>query len=299
MIDAALLKKLSGCDAPETLLAAILKHDPGLNSPVDVEAFARRVGITDIHELETEGPQCALKCSPTQSTGIILCAAGLSVQRRRFAIAHQLGHFLLRTHHSDRQCSNRNMAETRRDTAQRKEEMQANRFAAGLLMPKPAFNDLVASLGKPGVAHIPAIAKTFEVSLETAATRYADLTQEMCALVFVKDGTMRYARPSRFFPQLSIRAGDAVPQALREARPEDRPKDRPKDRIAWAPADPRDWIALSPKARPPRLTWQVLTKANGFQLVMLFINAAAERRADEEAEKDATEIPKFGRPRSR
>jgi hypothetical protein len=215
----------------------------------------------------------------------------LPTARRRFAIAHQLGHFLLKTHRGDRQCTNRDLAETRRDPAHRKEEMQANRFAAGLLMPKPWFNDLVAGLGKPGVAHIPTIAAAFAVSLETAAARYADLTQDICALVFVKDGTMRYARPSRSFPELSIRAGDVVPQAVLDARPD--------DRIAWAPTDPRDWITLSPKARPPGLTWQVLSKTNGFQLVMLFINAAAERRADEEAEKDATEIPKFGRQRSR
>jgi Zn-dependent peptidase ImmA (M78 family) len=80
-------------------------------------------------------------------TGVILCAANLPAQRRRFAIAHQLGHFLLRMHGGDRQCTHRDMAETRRDTPQRKEEMQANRFAAGLLMPKPWFNDLVTSLG--------------------------------------------------------------------------------------------------------------------------------------------------------
>jgi Zn-dependent peptidase ImmA (M78 family) len=287
MIDAELLKTLSGCHAPETLLAAILRHDPGVSMPVDVEAFARRVGILEIRVADAESPSCALMAG----TGVILCAANLPAQRRRFAIAHQLGHFLLRMHGGDRQCTHRDMAETRRDTPQRKEEMQANRFAAGLLMPKPWFNDLVTSLGKPGVAHLPKIATAFAVSLETAAARYADLTQEMCALVFVKDGTMRYARPSRSFPELSIHAGDTVPQYVLDACPD--------DRIAWLPADPRDWITLSSKARPPGLTWQVLTKANGFQLVMLFISAAAERRADEEAEKDATEIPKFGRQRSR
>lgn len=291
MIDTALIKTLSRCEAPETLLAAILRHDPDVSTPVDVEGFARRVGITDIRALDVEGPTCALMADLDKTKGVILCAPGLPATRRRFAIAHQLGHFLLKTHHGDRQCTNRDIVETRRDTAHRKEEMQANRFAAGLLMPKPWFNDVVAGLGKPGVAHIPRIASAFAVSLETAAARYADLTQDMCALVFVKDGTMRYARASRSFPQLSIRAGDAVPQPV--------PKARPDDPIAWAPADPRDWIAMSPKVRPPRLTWQVLTKINGFQLVMLFINAAAERRADEEAEKDATEIPKFGRQRSR
>jgi hypothetical protein len=48
---------------------------------------------------------------------------------------------------------------------------------------------------------------------------------------------MRYARPSRSFPELSIHAGDTVPQYVLDACPD--------DRIAWLPADPRDWITLS------------------------------------------------------
>jgi hypothetical protein len=290
MIDTALLKDLAGCESPETLLAAILRHD-STRTPVDVEAFARRVGISEIRDLDAEGPSCALMADARKTRGVILCAPGLPAQRRRFAIAHQIGHFLLRAHPAERQCTNRDMAETRRDTAHRKEEMQANRFAAGLLMPKPWFLDLVAESGKPGVMDVPKLAAAFAVSLESAAARYADLTQDMCAWVFIKDGTMRYARASRSFPELSLRAGDGVPQAVLAARPD--------DRMAWVAADPLDWIAIPRAARQPKLTMQVLTKANGFQLVMLFISAAAERRAEEEAEKEATESPKFGRPRSR
>lgn len=295
MIDAALLKDLAGCESAETLLAAILRHDPQVRMPVDVEGLAHRVGIVELGSLNAEGAACALTVAPGKNTGsnrgAILCAPGLPAQRRRFAIAHQLGHFLLRTHPWACQCTNRDMAESRRDTPHRKQEMQANRFAAGLLMPKPWFADLVAGLGKPGVAHIPTIATAFAVSLETAAARYADLTQDMCALLFIKDGTLRYARASRSFPDLSLLSGAPVPPTVLAARPE--------DRIAWLPADPQDWIAIPRNARQPKLTMQILSKANGFQLVMLFISAAAEKRAEEEAEKDATEIPKFGRQRSR
>ncbi|WP_371128210.1 ImmA/IrrE family metallo-endopeptidase [Sphingomonas sp. YR710] len=90
-----------------------------------------------------------------KTEGIILCAAGLAEQRRRFASAHALGHFLIKTHRGDRKCTNRDLGEKRTDTPQRKEEMQANRFAAGLLMPKPWFVEFVAGLGKPTVTHLP------------------------------------------------------------------------------------------------------------------------------------------------
>jgi Zn-dependent peptidase ImmA (M78 family) len=292
MKNVALLKDLANCASAETLLAAILKHNPSLQAPIDVEAIARSVGITEFRDLEAPdlkapGAACALMTDLAKTQGIVLAAPGTSAQRRRFAVAHQLGHFLLPSQRGDRQCSNRDLAESRRDTAHRKEEMQANRFAAGLLMPKPLFLAFVEGLGKPSVAHLPTIAAAFDVTLEAAASRYADLTQTMCALVFVKDAVVRIVRPSRAFPPLAVHSGDPCPAAIKLGNPD--------DRIAWAPANVRDWLALGRDVRPPTLTLQVLNKTRGFQLVLLYVNAAAEKRADEEAEKEATERPKFGR----
>jgi hypothetical protein len=169
--------------------------------------------------------------------------------------------------------------------------MQANRFAAGLLMPKPWFNAFVDGLGKPTVVHLREIAAAYQVSLEAAASRYVDLTPTMCAFLFIKDRVVRYARPSRTFPPISVVPGDPAPAAILSALP--------SDRVAWRPADTRDWILVPRDTRPPNLTMQIMSKDNGFQLVMLFVNAAAERRADEEEEKSATQSPKFGRARSR
>lgn len=283
----ALLKILADCGSPETLLAAIMKYHPDLRAPVDVEAIARSAGIIEFRALEAEGATSAMMADIDKIKGVILCAAGLSAPRRRFAIAHQLGHFLIKAQRGDKQCTSRDLGENRRDTPHRKEEMQANRFAAGLLMPKPLFAAFVDGLGKPTVTHLPAIAAAYDVTLEAAASRYVDLTQAMCAFVFIKNGVVRYARPSRSFPTLSIRAGDAAPPAILSAAP--------KDKIAWLPADVRDWVPMSRNVRPPKLTMQIFRKENGFQLVMLFANAAAERRADEEDEKQATQNAKFGR----
>jgi Zn-dependent peptidase ImmA (M78 family) len=282
---------LAGCASPETLLAAILKHHPDWRAPVQLEAFARSIGILELRDLDADGFASAVMTDIDKTKGVILLAPGMTEQRRRFALAHQIGHYLLAAHRGDRQCTGRDLAENRRDTPHRKAEMQANRFAAGLLMPKPWFNAFVEGLGKPVVTHLPAIAAVYAVTLEAAASRYADLTHATCAFLFVKDGVLRFARPSRSFPPLAIRAGDPVPAAIVSATA--------ADRLVWMPADTRDWIAASRDTRPPKLTMQILAKDNGFRLVMLLINAAAERRADEEEEKNATESPKFGRPRTR
>lgn len=287
MLNDALLKDLSTCASPETLLATILHHHPNLQVPVDVEMIARSVGIEAFRNLEANGFTSALKPGADPSKGIILSASGLPARRRRFSIAHQLGHFLIKAQQGDRQCTNRDLGENRRDTPGRKEEMQANRFAAGLLMPKPLFVSYVDGLGKATVSHLPLIATTYHVTLEAAASRYIDLTQSMCALVFIKDGIVRYARSSRSLPPLSIHPGDAAPPSVRSADP--------KDPIAWIPTETRDWMTISREVRPPKLTMQILHKEGGVQIIMLFANATAERRADEEAEKFATQSPKFGR----
>lgn len=282
---------LAQCGSPETLLAAIMARHPDWQAPVDVAAFAASLGTVTIAEIPAGGAASALLTDPEKSKAIIQTSAALSAPRRRFAIAHALGHFLLKTHRGDRQCGSRDLAESRRDTERRKEEMQANRFAAGLLMPKPWFLGVVDTLGKPSVAHLTTLASTYGVTSEAAASRYADLMPGMCAFVFVKDGVVRLIRASRSFPALAIAPGDAAPATILAALP--------GDRIAWSPADVRDWLQLARDARPPKLSQQILSKPNGFQFVMLSINAAAERRADEEAEKAALTNPKFGRPRTR
>jgi hypothetical protein len=202
------------------------------------------------------------------------------------AIAHQLGHYLMKAHVGDRQCATRDLSENRRDTPRRKEEMQANRFAISLLMPKPLFVAFIDGLGRPSVSHLSKIAEAYGVPLHAAAERYVELAKGLFAVSLIKDGIIRYVLPGRAFPPLCVNPGDTAPSLM-------------QDSIAWTPADVRDWLVLSRDLRPPAMTMQVLSKRNGLKIVLLSINAAAERRADEEAEKAATESPKFGRRPSR
>ncbi len=283
----ALVKDLAAGGSAETLLATMFKHYPALCAPVPIEETARSAGISEFREQDIGGFTSGLMTGSGGTNGIILFSTSLSTQRRRFAIAHQLGHFLLKEQGSDRHCTSSDLIEYRRDSPRRKEETQANRFAAGLLMPKPLFAAFVAGLGKPTVAHLPTIAAAYEVSLEAAASRYVDLSQSACALLLIRQGIVRYARPSRSFPPLSIQLGDPAPAEV--------PLAGRGDKIAWVSAEARDWLVMSRDIRPPKLTLQSVGREDGLKLVMLSINTIAERRADEEAEKLAMARPKFGR----
>ncbi|MET0181006.1 MAG: ImmA/IrrE family metallo-endopeptidase [Novosphingobium sp.] len=49
-------------------------------------------------ELDTDGFEAALVTDPCKASGDILIASGRSSGRRRFSIAHELGHFLIPIH---------------------------------------------------------------------------------------------------------------------------------------------------------------------------------------------------------
>ncbi|WP_448659196.1 ImmA/IrrE family metallo-endopeptidase [Sphingomonas sp. CJ99] len=273
---------LADCGSPERLLAVILQHHPEWRPPVDIETFARTVGIIDFVDLEADGFVGALQTDMEKTKGIILAAAGLSRARRRFTVSHELGHYLIPAHRGDKRCTTRDLLESRRETSHQKEEAQANRFAAGLLMPKPWFVDQVHSFGSPDIDHLRILSATYDVSQEAAGSRYAELTGEACAFVFLKDGRIRYSRTSRYFPDLAIRSGDQAPSECRDA----------DNARAWQDVRASDWLKPT-LARQSDLRMQILNQANGFQTALLFMDSVEESEAEEDDDLVRRYTPRF------
>src|ERR1044072_1297195 len=136
---------LADCGSPEKLAIEIFKKEPGLSAPVPIEQLAMQLGITDVQELTSDGYQGGLIATDTKSKGVILVNDKLRTGRRRFTIAHELGHFLIPTHRptgADRfLCSFEDMlANDRKAFDQRMRwEAEANRFASLILMPPHLF----------------------------------------------------------------------------------------------------------------------------------------------------------------
>jgi len=150
--------------------------------------------------------------------GVILYRVGATIERRRFTIAHEPGHFLIPSHKGDQQCTAADLRENRRDTDYQRREAKANRFAAGLLMPKPWFSRDLDRLGEVDVAHVLCLAKQYRTSLEATSNRYCELTDDLCAFVFAKDGVIRYVRGAANFPRLSLRTNDRLPTGSSSSR---------------------------------------------------------------------------------
>lgn len=114
--------------------------------------------------------------------------------RRRFSLAHELGHLALANGGDAFTFSCVSMA----DSLAQEREAEADAFAAELLMPamllrrqcevSPLTLDIAA-----------AIAATFETSLVASAVRLTELTSERCAVVYSERGAVRWSAPSASF----------------------------------------------------------------------------------------------------
>ena len=98
--------------------------------------------------------------------------------RRRFTVAHELGHYVL--HDRDAYVDKGycvNFRDLDSGSGTKSEEIEANRFAAALLMPQAmvrrAFDNLAFELAGPNDDELSALARQFGVSTQAMAYRLA------------------------------------------------------------------------------------------------------------------------------
>ena len=130
---------------------------------------------------------------------------------------------------------------------------EANRFAIEPLAPRSVFRPFLK--GIPGLARIVAVASRLDLSREASARRHIELREEPLALVFSKDGMVRYVERRDAFPFLDLRKGSAMPSV---------PLPEPGDPITdHDEADPRNW-GMPPNG--PNLIVQTLHQRDSFAI---------------------------------
>lgn len=287
-----LLMDLADCRFPEQLLAVIFKHHPQWTTPIPVDGLARTVNVTEIRELDDDSFEGALVTNPGKTQGVIFYKAGVREERRRFTVAHELGHFLIPSHDGNRQCTTADLRESRRDNEHRRREAEANRFAAGLLMPRDWFSRDLDRLGDADVTHAQTLAKQYHTSLEATCNRYTELTPDSCAFVFSKDGVIRYLRPTTNFPSLAVKRGDRLPVGCASLRAGSQP---PRVASDWAEIDGSVWLRAEWGSKSPKVLEQTVKQNNGYQVSLLFIDTAALEEDDDEAAVDKSWEVRFHR----
>ena len=113
-----------------------------------------------------------------------------SPERRRFTIAHELGHFIL--HRGQRQSFNcdKESVYSGIDTI-RVIEREADDFASNLLMPGDLLRDWISNQ-RIDLRVLSAIAKRFQVSFEALCIRFIKFTTQRAILVYWDNGFVKY-----------------------------------------------------------------------------------------------------------
>lgn len=125
----------------------------------------------------------------------------VDVNRKRFGVAHELGHLEMHRH-TVTVCSSDDTKEWQVPPNTRSLEQEANEFAAALLMPERYFGTLCDE--EPSFSYLSEIASEFSTSLTATAIRYCWFTPEPVAIVYSENGSIRWFKASQEFLDLGI-----------------------------------------------------------------------------------------------
>lgn len=130
--------------------------------PVDPIVIAQRMGVTPY--LSSLGDTSGLIVRPANEPAKIYINQFESKARQRFTCAHEIGHYVERTRNEDNSYTFRDRRSGKADTPH---EWYADFFAANLLMPQAAFEELVEVHG----ATCSELVDYFGVSISAVRTR--------------------------------------------------------------------------------------------------------------------------------
>jgi len=155
--------------------------------PIDLVELVRRCG-GDVNEIDLDG--CAgLILRDGQYWGILLRASD-SHRRRRFTLAHELGHFCIPSH--ERAAISCVSPEIIRGDGPKSTEREANEFAVELLMPRRVITPTLGH-GAINLHRSTALSDQFDVSTVSATLRLSELTKEPTAVVYFERGLVRWS----------------------------------------------------------------------------------------------------------
>jgi Zn-dependent peptidase ImmA (M78 family) len=274
---------LADAGSPEKIVSLILQNEPNLSIPVPIEELCRQLDIEDFKDLTSDGFEGGLLTDSERSFGFILVKKG-NEGRRRFTIAHELGHFLMPHHIPEREghflCSRADMLRLGAKEADRRErmEVEANRFASLILIPPPALKLALKPCREPDLAHIPKLARDFKVSKEAMARAYAQHHEKPIAILVTRHGKVLRCYKHIQFPFVIPSGGVSVPTgSLIYRGPHE--LNIASDLVECVPDL---WIEVKRGERAPTLYEQVYAQREGFALIMLHLECPDE---DAEAEE--------------
>lgn len=157
---------------------------------IDPNLFAECLGLKVVHLSLPGFDGCLMRFG---MDGTILCNDQTYPSRRRFTVAHELGHWFLHpTQSQDILLTEENVERHKKSPM----EAEANAFAGSLLMPRKWFGRHVSG-AEPLVAPIFEAASLFNVSVMAATKRFLDLTLVPSMAIFSDGEKVKWVWQSR------------------------------------------------------------------------------------------------------
>lgn len=118
------------------------------------------------------------------------------VGRKRFAVGHEIGHWVLHEKISQfLACTTEDLAATYKNSDP---ELEANYFSSELLMPERLFAASITGI-RPDAEAIKQLANEFQTTLTATAVRFVDVSHDYCALAVSRRGKLLWWRASNAF----------------------------------------------------------------------------------------------------
>lgn len=179
-------------------LASHLLDRLGIQGKPDLLQIAERIGLR-IQEVDSEGFEGSLVRALDGPKGIVAIKQSIRENsRKRFTIAHEIGHYLIPSHRTLENVCASEMVESWRKGLTRA-ELEANEFAVELLLPERLVRDALR-LQDPSLQTISKVAGHFETSLTATTLRFVDLTDLPCVAIWSSQKASKWYRRSRSFP---------------------------------------------------------------------------------------------------
>jgi hypothetical protein len=159
--------------------------------PVDPIALARDLGIEVKTKSVGANGVSGMLLRVGNAFGIAYATHIDNIGFQHFSVAHELGHYFL-PGHIDAVLADDDVHESRAGFASGdRYEMEADHFAAGLLMPRPLFTDAMHRAGD-GLAAIKTLADLCQTSLTATGIRYTQCTRDPMAVVLSTGSQINY-----------------------------------------------------------------------------------------------------------
>lgn len=168
------------------------------------------IALKGIFFEEVDLSSCQANILSTQNfSKISINSELLNSSQRRFALAHELGHYILHRGEGNKFFSD-NEDDFVKYHQKGDQEVEANEFAAELLMPRNQFIRFTSE-SKFNTDLIIKTANHFESSITSTSIKYADFGHEPIAMIYTTNGLVKWKRVNDSFPFSFIRNGQAVP----------------------------------------------------------------------------------------